>query len=92
MNKAIVCILAVILTISCVNHRKTASEDKGYHVNTFFFSNDTLTLEPVNGDCMAPYPFGFQKPLADYRKDLSFLKEDKSSDYQCSHDYYTFND
>lgn len=62
MNKAIIFIFAALLTISCVGRQETA-EEKGDHVNTFYISNDTLTIEPVNGDCMAPYPFGFQKPL-----------------------------
>ena len=91
MNKAIIFIFAALLTISCVGREETASEEKGDHVNTFIYSNDTLTIEPVNGDCMAPYPFGFQKPLADYRKDFSFLKENKTSDYQCIQNYYTFS-
>ena len=88
MNKAIIFIFAALLTTSCVGRQETASEEKGDHVNTFIYSNDTLTIEPVNGDCMAPYPFGFQKPLADYRKDFSFLKENKTSDYQCIQNYY----
>ncbi|MEE3383862.1 MAG: hypothetical protein VZR36_02100, partial [Prevotella sp.] len=91
MNKAIIFVFAALLTISCVGRQKTASEDKGIHVNTFCYINDTLKLEPVNDDCMAPYPFGFQKPLADYRKDFSFLEENKTSDYQCIQNYYTFS-
>lgn len=91
MNKAIILIFAALLTISCVCRQETASEEKGDKVNSFYITNDTLTLEPVNGDCMTPYPFGFQKSLADYRKDFSFLKENKTSDYQCVHNYYTFS-
>lgn len=91
MNKAIICFFIAILTISCVGRRTTDNNDRGIHVNTFTIYNDTLTIEPVDGDNEAPYPFGFQNPMADYRKNFSFLKEDKTSDYQGFYDYYTFS-
>ena len=44
MNKAIIFIFAALLTISCVGRQETASEEKEDHVNTFYISNDTLTI------------------------------------------------
>lgn len=86
-SKALTSILLAMLLVACT-HSAVEPSISQHSLNSAVLHGDTLTISPVMSECTVPYPFGFQKPLAEYQHDYPFLRTTKLTEYQGQPFYY----